>query len=291
MGTVVTVGLCGAFLALYRQQQVRTDMLFQPFQRYGRVLGGVLWRSLWTLLWSLLFIVPGIVKYYSYYCTPYILADSPNVPATRALDMSKVMMHGHKARVFIAQLSFIGWMLLEIAIFFAFLIPALIGSSSSSTLLGHMRYPGFYSSLFSFLAEYVALIFIGVVLATAFDVLFLGPYFNATMAGYYEEIKADALRRQVLTHADFEYGYGYGQPYGYYGQPYGQQPYGQPYGQQQQQPYDPQQQPYGQPYGQQPPYDPQQQPPYDQPYDPQQADVQQPSDGRQPPDPQDPQDS
>jgi uncharacterized membrane protein len=257
IGTVVYVGLRAAFLALYRQQGVRRDMLSQPFQRYGRVLGGMLWQALWIILWALLFIVPGIVKGYSYFCTAFILADSPNVPATRALDMSKVMMHGHKARVFVAQLSFIGWALLEIALIIAFDFPILIGTwgFSSPWLMSH---PVFTSGPFlSLVGIGDMLSFIGMALALAFEILFFGPYFSATMAGYYEEIKADALQRQVLTPADFEYGYG------------------------QQQPPGPQE------------ADAQQQ---QQPYGPLQADGRQPSDGQQPPqpeppDPQDPQDS
>lgn len=67
-------------------------------------------RGLYLFLWSLLLIVPGLVKYYSYFLTPYILADNPE--ETRAIERSRQLMNGHKAELFFLQLSFIGWHLL-----------------------------------------------------------------------------------------------------------------------------------------------------------------------------------
>ncbi len=51
-------------------------MLSAGFNNYGRNLGGILWMELFIWLWSLLFIIPGIIKAFSYFMTPYILADS-----------------------------------------------------------------------------------------------------------------------------------------------------------------------------------------------------------------------
>ena len=68
---------------------------------------------LYTFLWSLLFIIPGIVKSYSYAMTPYILLDRPELSATDAIKESEKMMNGHKMELFILDLSFIGWILLS----------------------------------------------------------------------------------------------------------------------------------------------------------------------------------
>lgn len=72
-------------------------------------------RGLYTFLWSLLFIIPGIIKYYSYFLTPYILADHPeeNSPIKRSM----TLMDGHKFELFWLQLSFIGWHILGIFTF------------------------------------------------------------------------------------------------------------------------------------------------------------------------------
>lgn len=80
---------------------------------YARKVGGYLWMMLWTFLWSLLFFIPGLIKAYSYAMTPYILAAYPDVSAQDALKLSMRIMRGHKAELFILQLSFIGWALLS----------------------------------------------------------------------------------------------------------------------------------------------------------------------------------
>lgn len=65
-----------------------------------------------TLLWSLLFIIPGIVKYYSYSMSMYILAENKGKPALECINESKAMTDGHKMDLFVLGLSFIGWALL-----------------------------------------------------------------------------------------------------------------------------------------------------------------------------------
>ena len=76
---------------------------------YGRVVAGMLLRDLFTFLWGLLFIIPGIVKSYSYRMVPYILAEDPNVSGMEAIAISKQMMSGQKWNAFLLDLSFFGW--------------------------------------------------------------------------------------------------------------------------------------------------------------------------------------
>jgi uncharacterized membrane protein len=68
--------------------------------------------NLYIFLWSLLFVIPGIVKSYEYRMVPYLLAENPNVSEEEAFGRSKQMMDGQKWRVFVLDLSFIGWRLL-----------------------------------------------------------------------------------------------------------------------------------------------------------------------------------
>ena len=70
-----------------------------------------LMMALFTFLWSLLFVIPGIVKSYSYAMAPYILQDAPYKDWEEAMDESKKMMDGHKWQLFCLDLSFIGWYL------------------------------------------------------------------------------------------------------------------------------------------------------------------------------------
>ena len=70
--------------------------------------------GLYICLWSLLLIIPGIVKYYAYAMTPYIMAEKPNLSINEAITKSREMMKGHKWQLFWLDVSFTGWMLLSI---------------------------------------------------------------------------------------------------------------------------------------------------------------------------------
>ena len=91
-----------------------TDIFTNAFdgRYYLRRVGGYAWMMLFTFLWSLLFVIPGIVKAYSYALTPYILAKYPEVQAKEALKVSMKIMDGKKAELFVLHLSFIGWAML-----------------------------------------------------------------------------------------------------------------------------------------------------------------------------------
>lgn len=51
-------------------------------------------------------------RYYSYLFTPYILIDDRDIGYREALQKSRQMSHGQKGRMFILDLSFIGWWML-----------------------------------------------------------------------------------------------------------------------------------------------------------------------------------
>ena len=69
--------------------------------------------GLFTLLWSFLFIIPGIIKAYSYSQTINVFFDhkknGTKISYTQAIKESMLMMKGNKFDLFILQLSFIGW--------------------------------------------------------------------------------------------------------------------------------------------------------------------------------------
>ena len=57
--------------------------------------------NIFTALWTILFIIPGIIKGYSYAMTPYILKDKfaagqTDIGATEAITESRHLMDGHK---------------------------------------------------------------------------------------------------------------------------------------------------------------------------------------------------
>lgn len=65
------------------------------------------------LLWCLT-LVGGVVKRYSYFLVPYIVAENPDMTARQAIGLSRRMMQGHKWECFVMELSFFGWDVLGI---------------------------------------------------------------------------------------------------------------------------------------------------------------------------------
>ena len=88
---------------------------FDPLKNeYGRYLGTMLLVFVYTFLWTLLLIIPGIIKSLSYGLTVYILKDNPEMKNNEAIELSMKMMDGYKWKLFVLQLSFLGWALLGI---------------------------------------------------------------------------------------------------------------------------------------------------------------------------------
>ncbi|RKM55224.1 DUF975 family protein [Butyrivibrio sp. X503] len=86
----------------------------EGFGDYGHTFCTLFLTDLFLALWSLLFIIPGLIKGYSYRMVPFILKDNPELSATEVITRSRMMMNGHKWNAFVLDLSFIGWFLLTI---------------------------------------------------------------------------------------------------------------------------------------------------------------------------------
>lgn len=63
-------------------------------------------------LWSFLFIVPGIIKTFSYAMAPFILINE-DLGVLESITKSRFMMYGYKLELFVLGLSFIPWYLLN----------------------------------------------------------------------------------------------------------------------------------------------------------------------------------
>lgn len=113
----LSLGLIMVYLDVTYGDPVEISTLFKGFQRIGKSIALFLWMLLFILLWSCLFIIPGIIKSYSYSMAWYILAENPDMTAREALTESKIIMNGHKLDFFVLQLSFFFWALLIIVTF------------------------------------------------------------------------------------------------------------------------------------------------------------------------------
>ncbi|MBP3892845.1 MAG: DUF975 family protein [Atopobiaceae bacterium] len=87
-------------------------VMAEGFQNYGHVVVTMLLRDVFVMLWSLLFVIPGVMKAYSYRMVPYIVKDNPEIAPMDALALSTKMMKGSRWQTFVMDLSFLGWMIL-----------------------------------------------------------------------------------------------------------------------------------------------------------------------------------
>ncbi len=98
----------------HRAFNSKFERLFWSFKsgRYLNIVKTMFIRDLKIFLWSLLFVIPGIVKSYEYRMVPYILAENPQISTERAFELSRQMTDGEKWKIFVLDLSFIGWRIL-----------------------------------------------------------------------------------------------------------------------------------------------------------------------------------
>ena len=108
---------CRGFFTRNSESPAELSEISAGFRPYGRTVGAMFLRGLFLSLWSLLFIIPGIIKAYSYRMVPYILADDPTIGGKDAITLSRQMMDGQKWKTFVLDLSFIGWAILSVFTF------------------------------------------------------------------------------------------------------------------------------------------------------------------------------
>ena len=98
---------------VYQQVPVQRFLFLIRVRKWAKTAWSLLVLQMLKFLW--MFTVIGyIIKRYSYYMVPYILAENPDIGALEAVTLSRRMMNGHKWQCFVFELSYIGWDLLGI---------------------------------------------------------------------------------------------------------------------------------------------------------------------------------
>lgn len=124
----MALGFTNSFRLLYEtgDNRLTRNAFSLGFDNWLHNVLGMLLTFVFIVLWSLLFLIPGIIKCFSYAMTPYILIEHPEMSVNKAIDESIYLMDGHKFDYFYLGLSFIGWIILSIMSFgigFIWLIP------------------------------------------------------------------------------------------------------------------------------------------------------------------------
>lgn len=116
LGSICLVGLYAIHIDILSGKKANIESLFHGFSKYNpsQLIGLSVLKNIFILLWSLLFIIPGIIKSYSYYLAELIAIKNPSLPSNDCINLSKELMKGKKWKLFMFDLSFFWWYLLVI---------------------------------------------------------------------------------------------------------------------------------------------------------------------------------
>ena len=152
---VLTTGFMNYCLKINRNQETDYTDIFEGFTLLFKIVAISIITTIIVILWSLLFIIPGIVAAYKYRQVYYILLDAPEKDVMQCIRESELLMYGNKMELFLLDISFLGWIMLNSFI-----------------------------ALISFVIFPVALPLIS---------LFLTPYQGLARAAFYEKIVEEAV--------------------------------------------------------------------------------------------------
>lgn len=98
----------------------------EGFSAFARaILAGVI-ITFRLMLWSFLFVIPAIVKAFSYSQTLYLLIEYPSMSINKAIKISNIITGGHKLDLLVLEFSFLAWFALSCVTLgagFLFLLP------------------------------------------------------------------------------------------------------------------------------------------------------------------------
>ncbi|MDR2569748.1 MAG: DUF975 family protein [Oscillospiraceae bacterium] len=120
---VLDVGFMSICLKTGRIQAADYKDLFDGFLFFTKVISIFIITVILIFLWSLLLFIPGIIASYKYRQAYYILLDDPNKSALQCINESRLLMHGHKLDLFLLDISFIGWYLLDLVVIMLIPLP------------------------------------------------------------------------------------------------------------------------------------------------------------------------
>ena len=113
LGTLIRAGAALYHLGVFRGEEKPFSTLLEGFGMAGKVILLAVLETVFVLLWSLLLYIPGIVAIYRYRFALYNLCENPELSPLEAIRMSKAQTDGFKWKLFVLDLSSLGWRLLS----------------------------------------------------------------------------------------------------------------------------------------------------------------------------------
>ena len=115
LSILVALGCINAFINIAKGNESGMLDFYKPFQNgsLNKIFTAIL-SQIYIIFWTMLFIIPGIIKSFSYALVPYILVDEEDLTYNEAITKSRRMMDGHKLDLFVLKISFLPWYLLVV---------------------------------------------------------------------------------------------------------------------------------------------------------------------------------
>ena len=148
---IIDVGYMSYCIKIDRRQESDYKDLLDGFLFFGKILLITIVTLVFTLLWSLLLIFPGIAALYRYRQAYYILLDDPSKTVMECIRESKRLMAGNKLDLFLLDLSFAGWYIVNFTVMLLLPFPFPIISVWLTPYIGLTR-AGYYNKLIGRLA-------------------------------------------------------------------------------------------------------------------------------------------
>lgn len=111
--TVLGGGIAIYHLGVRRGYEMGYGTLFDGFSMVGKLILSTLCVSALVTVGTALLVIPGIILGYMYRFTIYNICENPELGVINAMRMSRLQTSGHKADLFVLDLSFYGWILLS----------------------------------------------------------------------------------------------------------------------------------------------------------------------------------
>lgn len=116
VGGYATYGMVKLFIAVTKSEEIMLEKALMSGVKDQPVKAPLLSlvQGIFLSLWTLLFIIPGLIKSYSYAMSTYILVNDPNVDVVASITKSRQLMDGKKLKLFMLDLSYLGWYILSL---------------------------------------------------------------------------------------------------------------------------------------------------------------------------------
>ena len=99
-------GMVSNSAKMFRGEKADFKTGFSGLQKFWAAFSVYILKYIYVYLWSILFVIPGLVKTYSYACAMFIKQENPNLGANDCITKSRALMDGHKMRLFLYDLWF-----------------------------------------------------------------------------------------------------------------------------------------------------------------------------------------